>query len=568
MASNLNNSPFKFTFTSRVDTNSLKDEPSSVSPDRIQEVLHSCYSDLDNVNAEIARLYATKKRLEDYKSYLESLGPDVRIAPIQLLPNELLYCIFEHACTRNAIRLRKTARTKLSCLLIPHLPTLAISAVCARWRSLCLASPSLWTQIRLEIFEPKPESRLSPGFQSVLQLYLDRSGEALLSLDVEIRTGSFSNFGPFRALNFVFKHTARWKSLKFHSDYEELSNYNSLSVSFPVLEELNITHHHVDVTPQELNCFARAPLLRSVKTRELLPETNLSWNQLTCLDISTPSTMDIFRHCPRLVSLKLRARSTRRKNAAPDVVSLARLESLTLIMIADSDADTNLLNHVFTSLTLPSLTELAIEVEDDQCSGKAIWPAAAFSAFISRSSCTLSAISIRNVAVSDLNFIAALRHTPALLDLSINDSHMGSDNPITTRLFSSLHDTALNHSQAASGSHLLPRLRSLCLRSSRSTFDDTSFVNMVLSRWLPDPSQAAVIGMDCLRSVELHFQSREVNELLYKPLAHLDQAGMRTVITGKAKKKSMGMHNSVEISASRAFMVLGINGSNNASLQV
>ncbi|KAE9388735.1 hypothetical protein BT96DRAFT_422092 [Gymnopus androsaceus JB14] len=73
---------------------------------------------------------------------------------------------------------------KLLHLFFLHLPALAISAVCTRWRSLALSSPSLWTRFALEIVLSDTITT-SSGLVSTLNLYLDRSNDCPLYIDLD-----------------------------------------------------------------------------------------------------------------------------------------------------------------------------------------------------------------------------------------------------------------------------------------------------------------------------------------------------------------------------------------------
>ncbi|KAE9406621.1 hypothetical protein BT96DRAFT_223414 [Gymnopus androsaceus JB14] len=118
-------------------------------PQDVQEMLLLSDRDLENYESEIIRLKsqifyveAQKKRLQDYKVKLRSL-----MSPIRQLPNETLGRIFEFACNENLLQQYpwldpdNPPPTALLSPLLRHLPTLAISAVCARWRSLTLSTP-------------------------------------------------------------------------------------------------------------------------------------------------------------------------------------------------------------------------------------------------------------------------------------------------------------------------------------------------------------------------------------------------------------------------------------------
>ncbi|KAE9408849.1 hypothetical protein BT96DRAFT_913564 [Gymnopus androsaceus JB14] len=416
---------------------------------------------------------------------------------------------------------------KLTLPAIAYLPTLAISAVCTRWRSLTLASPSLWSHLRLETAPDRirtvldMQAHCQGGFMSTLQLYLDRSVDTPLMIGLQTTgTLKYSDSTP-PALNLLLQHTCRWRTFSYIGDYR-LTNCMGLSLSFPILENLSLNGLR-----STLDCFANAPKLRAVRTNDLEIHSNFPWTQLTSLDIrpSGGGDIDFLHRCPRLTVLKLQRSSWLK--LGPGSVFLASLESFTF---NDFIGQLKTLEDMFYIFTFPSLGELIVCSKDSFGANRVKWPPDAFSAFISRSSCTLTTLSLRNITISDVNLIAALRLVPSLTTFSI-DGLMNSSggSPITSHLLWSLTYHGFD-------SALLPKLRFLSMKLRRTSFDDAAFVRMVSSRWMPDHVYAAAIGIACLRSLVLHFAEREVDKGAYRPLFDLDRKGMRVVIAGTEMK--------------------------------
>ncbi|KAE9401022.1 hypothetical protein BT96DRAFT_1018352 [Gymnopus androsaceus JB14] len=144
---------------------------------------------LDDYDAEINRLQSQilfvekqKQLVNDYKTRVLSL-----LSIFEQVPNEIVCVIFEFACTDNFLQEypwpldEEEPAVELTSPAIACLPTLTISAVCNRWRSLDLASPSLWSHLRLES-APATASDVQGDFMSTLQLYLDRSVDTPLMI--------------------------------------------------------------------------------------------------------------------------------------------------------------------------------------------------------------------------------------------------------------------------------------------------------------------------------------------------------------------------------------------------
>ncbi|KAE9391537.1 hypothetical protein BT96DRAFT_1001197 [Gymnopus androsaceus JB14] len=353
------------------------------------------------------------------------------------------------------------------------------------------------------------------------QLYLDRSANSPLIIDLETQGEVRIN----SALDLVLDHASRWQTFSYTGDYvlsRCIGNERKKEV-FPILEDLNLEGYRYNIERSDLACFEHAPRLRAVRTDFFKRScSELPWTQLTSLDVGVYEAEDIYllQQCPSLTVLKLR--NYQWSTLGP--ISSASLESFTFVCPKERREE-HLLENVFCCFTFPSLAKLVIYSEDSSTTNL-IWPLDAFSAFISRSSCALTTLSLSSVVISDVNLIAALRLVPSLTNLFLDGlEDPEGRSPLTSHFISSM--------QGSSPTHLVPKLCSLSIKFKGTSFDDVAFINMVSSRWTPDRTHAAAIGIDCLRSLVLHFLDREVDEDVYRPLWHLDEMGMRVVITSK-----------------------------------
>ncbi|KAE9408956.1 hypothetical protein BT96DRAFT_849021, partial [Gymnopus androsaceus JB14] len=127
-------------------------------------------------------------------------------SPIHQLPTELLSLVFDFSCPINLLQ----EYSWIS--VITYLPALAISAVCAKWRCLAMALPSLWSRLKLEI----SEDSTSNLFMATLQLYLERSAHDPLFVDLYIGLveDDYEVYDdmPSAPLDLLLEHTRRWKS--------------------------------------------------------------------------------------------------------------------------------------------------------------------------------------------------------------------------------------------------------------------------------------------------------------------------------------------------------------------
>lgn len=509
-----------------------------VDPHGIREMILLSEKDLDDYDAEITRLqsqitYAQtqKQRLQEYKATLvQSL-----LSPFRF-PNEILFMVLESACENNLLQEypwgleSEQPRTLLSSPAITYLPALAISSVCIQWRSLTLALPQLWSRIRVEtapaMFECDPQevSNVGSGFIKTLQLYLDRSANDPLIIDLETKGRWRREMIIPPAVNLLLEYTHRWKTFKYTGDYwlDKITGFERQPLSFPILENLTLNGVTCSIVKADLDCFTDAPKLRTLETNSSEQEFKLPLKQLTSLGIHSPDA-GVLTQCPNLTALKLWSHYylyEQEGNLTPNMLlSMNRLESFTFVYDTDSFMEAQL-----SSLMLPSLTELVIYPDEDFHDKNLIWSRKAFNEFISRSSCILTTLSISSVVITDRDLIAALQLLTSLTNLGVDDKLQLTEveSPITSYFLSSLrlhpHDST---------SPLVPKLASLSIIKFNGTlFDDAAFVEMVSSRWLLDS------GINCLRSVVLRFHQRKVNKDIYKPLYDLDRSGMRVVVTG------------------------------------
>ncbi|KAF8824533.1 hypothetical protein HHX47_DHR8000163 [Lentinula edodes] len=230
----------------------------------------------------------------------------------------------------------------------------------------------------------------------------------------------------------------------------------------------------------------------------------------------------------------------------PSPVTVSSLEKLSLSLNRTQPDPESLANIVFSSLTCPSLTSLSLE--DTSGYGRPFLMENLHT-FISRSSFHLATLSIKFISFSDLNLIDLLCCLPSLLHIILSDpvSVQDCDHPITPRLLKRMHAYPCMNPATVSPV-LVPNMQSLSLTCTGSVgFGDKDFTDMVSSRWSPN-SYFVAYGMEtsddpfsksegetaCLRSVVLRFTNRVVDMELYRPLKHLEEAGMKVVVTGKS----------------------------------
>ncbi|KAE9388746.1 hypothetical protein BT96DRAFT_980927 [Gymnopus androsaceus JB14] len=491
--------------------------PSAVQPQDIENMILLCDRDYEDYELEVARLESQiwyireqQKRLEDHKKKLGSLR-----SPIRKLPNETLQSIFDYACDWNLLQefpwfLESDPPTIISSSPMAYLPASSISATCSRWRS------------------------VSNAFTDALELYLGRSKEYPLMINLQVSDDSDRTllYPDIPAWILLLRHSQRWKVFQHIGEWILEANNVHEIVEFSLLEEIRMEQTNLD--EDEMFYFGDAPKLRDLDIfdPERLDVERLgehSWRQITHLNVPAMHwpLEEIMNFSPNLTSLTLW------ESYGNPTISLAlprtynRLSSLRL-KVFDSTADTSLTEHILSSFTFPSLLELHVEAVGTPYTQ--VWPRRVFSAFMARSSCSITKISFQHIPISHSDLNSVLYLLPCLHDFSINNHGVLGSETITSSFISSLHSSGRSE-LTGSSSPLVPRLRYLSLEFEGADFDDAAFISTVASRWLPDPDYAVRVGVDCLRSVVLKFLSREVDETVYKPLRNLDRMGLMLVLT-------------------------------------
>ncbi|KAF9065133.1 hypothetical protein BDP27DRAFT_1332337 [Rhodocollybia butyracea] len=521
--------------------------PATMDMKEVAELLEAVDKDLEDYESEILLLQsrimyikAQQTQLKKHAAVLRSLR-----SPIRRFPNEILSRIFDFACDKNLLQefpWSKDFKFVPSTPIVEpfrHLPAMSISSVCTRWRSVALSSPAIWSRISLEL---SPENSRLPNVQLVLsaflytvELHLHRSGQQPLTIELDI-SGALdagNNVIPYQLLAFDLVCNYSWRSftmggyqpiLRFPMPgFNRIRNCHSLeNLRFVISGEPD----------DELELFTQADGLHSITLYMIGNLPTPFWTEIASLTVECMygEIANVFNYASSPKELVLGEREDQDSDLSPCVPPLLCTSVSTLKLKLCLHWDDPLADIAFSSFTFPSLSCLAI-VGSDELPYEGAWPKATLAAFLRRSSCNLTEFEVKSVSVSDIDLIAALKLMPSLMNLYIDDTHGGDDpmSPITSRFIRSLHGLHWTELRP-SGSTLVPKLRELKLTFDGSQFDDSLFIEMVNSRWLPDTQYASGIGLSCLRVVTLRFNNREVDPAVYRPLDYLDKAGMMVVV--------------------------------------
>ncbi|KAJ7137378.1 hypothetical protein C8R43DRAFT_1132257 [Mycena crocata] len=177
-------------------------------------------------------------------------------APVRSLPSEVLVEIFalHSVIFRMAENFDLTDDLALFCF--PQAPLLILSQVCARWHTIAINTPSLWSDIFLSsLLWDTPTSTETAS--KLLQTALERGGNHPLNIFV-----TDSDIGmPEAALGLIVAHSERWRAVELLCPLTELEHFSGLSL--PRLETMGISS--IDLLGEDTDhCFKAAPRLRSL----------------------------------------------------------------------------------------------------------------------------------------------------------------------------------------------------------------------------------------------------------------------------------------------------------------
>ncbi|EEB96130.1 hypothetical protein MPER_04790 [Moniliophthora perniciosa FA553] len=131
----------------------------------IEHFLRDSDKELNEIKTTIMALESKqnglKKKMDRYRTLL---------SPIHRLPPEVIVQVFTEVCDKNELYKKK-------------LPSaLALSRVCGRWRDIALATPRLWSSLRIPVVSW--DSDEGDRVASLTRLFIERSRTAPLTLEL------------------------------------------------------------------------------------------------------------------------------------------------------------------------------------------------------------------------------------------------------------------------------------------------------------------------------------------------------------------------------------------------
>lgn len=417
-------------------------------------------------------------------------------------------------------------------------PGITAALVCRRWRDVALACPQLWNSIFIEI------DRDSLRFKDIVEateICLVRSGQAPLDLLLSISSPLQDEDVVQVLFQKLVQHSHRWKQLYLRCDSINSVPYVShllANGTFTNLESLKLRCFsglpNDSINP---SVFSTSPKLQELILYQSLPENlvGFPWGQIRTLNLDhhpSPNVGDALLLCSSLEHLFYEASHHIYQPASPH--RLVTVKSFTLTA-GWSSAGYQSVQSILDGLDLPSATTICLQNKSPAKYNDSKWPNNAFIAFITRSACSITKLTLVDIPLDSSDLCSIFELTPTLTDLTFKQTlssgrkrKFHADMDFIRALHSSYSDTPLRTHPLP----LLPKLTCLTLHVSSEWFDTAVFVDVVQSRWVPDH---AYIGIECLRSVEIFLIDAKVDfEGTYGSVRDLQKEGLKMYVRRQA----------------------------------
>ncbi|KAJ7600779.1 hypothetical protein C8J56DRAFT_17540 [Mycena floridula] len=482
----------------------LRDKDQLSPPQKCSQLLEDAEDDLrrclDVIAHQKMHLAFLQKQCNHLKAHVE--GYKTLLAPFRRLPVQILARIFLFVCPNNYVGTR-----------IHQLPGVVLAGVCSQWRRVVLSTPEIWSNIS---FHAQGDSSIDEDnhWTTALDFLLVRSGVNLIKVELSCEYGQTNYHAMVAALNHLGSHSTRWQSLTLDIPADLVSfwvsHLNRFRHRLPMLRSAVLDFHGGIQANNPLTMFEDAPNLSSLllgdhdtKSGILidhLPVENLRHVDI-CLSLSSLSRL------PQLDSLRFRSPWVYR-NDAQISSGLSKL---------DMNLDSSLGNVDFVDhLTLPSLTTLSLQCSTN-FSLPALYPIASITSLISRSSCTLTNLTWKDIAIEYPQWISLLLAIPSLRRLTVSNLKTKLGDPLITEAF---FQRLQSHYRFMS---FLPELEYLDVETA-ATIRLEIFVKAMKSRYQP-------LGVAPLKSVRLGLAEQVIEDPgIFGPLDCLSFMGMQFVV--------------------------------------
>ncbi|KAK1230230.1 hypothetical protein PQX77_006685 [Marasmius sp. AFHP31] len=469
----------------------------------ISQFLLYVEQEIQRHDAEINRLQTAIHLLEIKKSGLKKSmdrGHSL-LSPVHRLPTEILMEIFSIACEENE--------------LCPSSPpnVMKLSSVCGRWWEVIRPAPKLWSSIVIS-FESW-EGEFST-LEKLVRLFLDRSDMQPLKLELNFfnTNGDQNRIDMLPIIHTLHDQAARWQVLCLYGPPSTFTLPPSRA-GVPALQRLAVYAVEPDIFS---SLFKNSPCLRTLEVFDH-EDTNFP-SDLSCPQIKklvvTGST--VARACSYLQRFPDLETLYMHEIWSFNVSTIEHHFPTTITSFTSEFDDQLALDATLRHLTFPRLTSLQLCGSERSLHEWFAWAGGAVTDFLSRSSCTLTSLCLKDLPITGDQVIPLLECIPTLVSLEIaerprTNKRRGRDEvPLLNRTITQpfLRRLTVEHDVFHSSHGFLPLLTNftITLRGDDIGVEQGLF-NAVASRWIPDPTQTKEIGVKCLESVTITVLERK-----------------------------------------------------------
>ncbi|KAJ7574953.1 hypothetical protein C8J56DRAFT_1032797 [Mycena floridula] len=435
-------------------------------------------------------------------------GYESLVAPIRKVPPEILRQIFIEVSAENRFGYKGIS-----------IPGLAISQVCFHWRPIAFETWPLWSTIIIDT----EWNKCSEGWSDAVTFLLGRSGQYPLTL-------TFRHLDPGieDVLQLLAEVSHRWHEFRVAPGQPDAPGrtLDVLEKILPTVKgRLQLLQHlvfPVIYSDWAIEVFKNAPRLHTADISWSHDRLLLPWDQIHNLRVVLPIyAVGSLSQCVQLDSLTL-VRPTTFALQPPDTLSHSALRSLTL-EVNDWDASHNI--PVLSGFTFPSLSSLSILRE---CAlPEYDFPTSQIISLITRSKCSLTMLSWREIPVNFSQWVALLQSLPCLDTLIVAEHPRHEHRIITDTFFDLLH-----RSTESCISPFLPSLQHLSLVARKAVQLSASHIVRVLQH-----DQVPENSLTSLKSFQLDLKDSLFDFKFIPPLQILMNSGLKMVIRDKVLLK-------------------------------
>ncbi|KAF9020102.1 hypothetical protein BDZ89DRAFT_1072484 [Hymenopellis radicata] len=346
--------------------------------------------------------------------------------PFSGLPTELKILIFQYACDGMEY----------------WLTALTLSLVSREWRGIAHALPNLWSHIAVDVPTVKRTGCWTPwrAFE-IVWWYLHLAGEARLSVKVDL----FAMDGDMEfewAAKLLAQKAARWRQADIRCAPEDLCSFKEIKVSgLPMLKTLKFNVE--DGLGKRCKAFRNAPKLEEHSPGGVSPRICVvGWNKLKTvilMDFFDCALYEYLEDASAMKELVIDADCFFETAFGGGIFIPLSASTLTMRSVP------RLMYTFMEVFVFPALTTVDISIPDGSAMDSRFIPS--FLSMLKHSGCSIRALKLHNVPLSDESLLDILTCTPKLRTLAIHEP--AQEHCITEALLRNLSTV------------LLPKLRKL-----------------------------------------------------------------------------------------------------------